>query len=77
MAKLLTLGFLLMFALGYALRPDYIAVGVLMFLLGFNARYVFAVAWRHHRSHLRAPRRGMVYLRPRGPQAVRKEVRHG
>ena len=76
MAKLLTLGFLLMFALGYALRPDYIAVGVLMFLLGFNAHYVFALAWRAHRAKVHAPRRGaLVYLRPHGPQAVRKERR--
>ena len=76
MVKLLVLLFVLMLALGFAMPPDYIAVGVLMFLLGFNAHYVFALAWRAHRAKVHAPRRGaLVYLRPHGPQAVRKERR--
>ena len=75
MVKLLVLLFVLMLALGFAMPPDYIAVGVLMFLLGFNAHYVFALAFRH-RNRTRAPRRGsLVYLRPHAPQAVRKERR--
>ena len=75
MVKLLVLLFVLMVALGFAMPPDYIAVGVLMFLLGFNAHYVFALAFRH-RNRTRAPRRGsLVYLRPHAPQAVRKERR--
>ena len=33
-------------------------------------------AWRAHRAKVHAPRRGaLVYLRPHGPQAVRKERR--
>ena len=52
------------------------AMVVLMFLLGFNAHNVFALAWRAHRAKVHAPRRGaLVYLRPHGPQAVRKERR--
>lgn len=75
MAKTLGYLFLVMFALGVAFPPDYIAVGVLMFLLGYVAHYVLALAWRDSRGRARAPRRGrMVYLhRPHGPQAVRKE----
>ena len=77
MAKWTVLGFLLMFALGFALPPGYVAIGVLMFLLGYAACYVLALAWRSHRGTTRAPRRGcLVYLhRPHGPQAVRKERR--
>ena len=68
--------FLLAFALGFAFSPDYIAVGVLFFMLGFNAHYVLAVVWRRRRNTLRVPRHGLVYLRPRSaPQAVRKERR--
>ena len=76
MTKLLLIaGFALMFALGFAFPPDLVALGVLMFLLGFNAHYVFALAFRH-RNRTRAPRRGsLVYLRPHAPQAVRKERR--
>ena len=76
MAKLALLLFVLMVALGFAMPPDFVAVGVLMFLLGYNAHYVFALAWRAHRAKLHAPRRGsLIYLRPHGPQAVRKERR--
>ena len=76
MTKALIAGFALMFALGFAFPPDLVALGVLMFLLGFNAHYVFALAWRAHRAKVHAPRRGaLVYLRPHGPQAVRKERR--
>lgn len=76
MAKLIVLLFVLMCALGFAMPPDYVAVGVLMFILGYNAQFVLALAWRAHRAKMRAPRRGaLVYLRPHGPQAVRKERR--
>lgn len=77
MAKLIA-SFLLLFALGYAVPADYLAVGVLFFMLGFNAQYVLAVVWRRRRES-RVPRPGsLVYLRPRtAPQAVRKEVRRG
>ena len=75
MTKVLIAGFALMFALGFAFPPDLVALGVLMFLLGFNAHYVFALAFRH-RNRTRAPRRGsLVYLRPHAPPAVRKERR--
>ena len=75
MVKLLVLLFVIMVALGFAMPPDYVAVGVLMFLLGYNAQYVLALAWRAHRARRKAPRRGsLVYLRcPHGPQAVRTE----
>ncbi len=68
--------FLLAFALGFAFPPAYIAVGVLFFMLGFNAHYVLGHIWRRRRQS-RVPRPGcMVYLRPRrAPQAVRKERR--
>jgi hypothetical protein len=70
--------FILAFALGFAFAPAYIGVGVLFFMLGFNAQYVLAVVWRRRRES-RVPRLGsLVYLRPRtAPQAVRKEVRRG
>ena len=34
--------------------------GVLMFLLGYAACYVLALAWRSHRGTTRAPRRGCL-----------------
>lgn len=75
MAKLIA-AFALAFALGYAVPADYIALGVLFFMLGYNAQYVLAVVWRRRRNTLRVPRHGLVYLRPRSaPQAVRKERR--
>lgn len=77
MAKLALLMFVLMCALGLALPPDYAAIGVLMFALGYNAHDVLALAWRAHRAKVRAPRSGaLVHLhRSYGPQAVRKQPR--
>ncbi len=75
MVKFSLLLFVLMAALGFAIPPDYVALGVLMFALGYNAHYLLSIAWRAHRAKARAPRRGcLVYLRPRtAPMAVRKE----
>ena len=73
----LLIGLLLMFVLSFAISPEYLVIGVLFFLLGFNAHHVFALVLRRRRNQVRAPRHGMVYLRPHGLQAVRKEVRHG
>lgn len=67
---------LAMFALGFALDPAYMVVGVLMFLLGFCAHYVFALAWVRWKAQAASPYRGTFRVRaPRRPQAVRKERR--
>lgn len=79
MAEFLILAALLCM-IGFAVPAQFLPVAVMLFLLGYVCCYVFVLAGRARNSRRAARARSRVagfhVRKPRGPQAVRKAVRH-